>query len=415
MNNPAGMVCVAIVVAFSTASPAAPPSRNAVAAFERGEVALGASRFDVAATAYQEAINASPGYAAALNGLGSVLFRQKKVPEAMAKFRAATEAEPTFKLAWFNLGYAARKSSDLQVAALAYEKYTALDANDPDGFYGLAESYKGAGEHEKAIAAYGTYLEKETRPTEQKWIDKAKESIATLKAAALAPVAVAPVSASAVAPTPAPAATDAAKKIFEGDNLWASRNFRGAQLAYQDAVSGNPNDVEALFKLGNTYAVLGDPAQAIERWRKVQQVSEDPNIRQLASANIANAQPRAPGVVARAEGSDGSQDRPVGSRPRSLPFATPDHLDRGRLVVGSSLRVDGSYWEFVVSYTNTTGAPFSRVTVECLTLAGGRMLNAEARSEQGVAVGETVVFKVPVEDVAESAESGTCRVTRAER
>jgi ABC-type sulfate/molybdate transport systems ATPase subunit len=37
-----------------------------------------------------------------------VLFKQKKSSEAIAQFRAATEADPAFKLAWFNLGYAAR-------------------------------------------------------------------------------------------------------------------------------------------------------------------------------------------------------------------------------------------------------------------------------------------------------------------
>ena len=40
--------------------------------------------------------------------------------------------------------------------------------------------------------------------------------------------------------------------------------YREASFAYQDAVNANPNDVEALFKLGNAYAVLGYYAQAIE-------------------------------------------------------------------------------------------------------------------------------------------------------
>lgn len=293
---------VSLVFLLSTLSLAAAPSPAAKAAFEKGEAALAAGKLDDAAAAYQDAIKATAGYAAALNGYGSVLFKQKKAAEAIAQFRLATEADPAFKLAWFNLGYAARKSSDFTTAAQAYEKYTALDANDPDGFYGLAESYKGAGQNEKAIGAYETYLKKETRPTEQKWIDKAKESIAALKAAQPAPAPVAtttttpaPATTPTATATPAPApGTDlgalAAKKVVEGDKLWAEKKYREASFAYQDAVNGNPNDVGALFKLGNCYAVLGYYSQAIDRWTKVQQLSNDPDIKRAAADNIARAQ-----------------------------------------------------------------------------------------------------------------------------
>ena len=292
---------VSLVFLMSMAALAASPSPAAKVAFEKGEAGLAAGKLDEAAAAYQDAIKATPGYAPALNGLGSVLFKQKKAPEAIAQFRAATEADPTFKLAWFNLGYAARKSSDFPVAAQAYERYTALDANDPDGFYGLAESYKGAGQSPKAIAAYEAYLKKETRATEQKWIDKAKESIASLKAAAAPAPAPTPVAVVAPAPAPAPVpvvtpapATNlgavAAKKVAEGDKLWAEKKYREASFAYQDAVNGNPNDVEALFKLGNAYAVLGYYSQAIDRWNTVQQVSPDATVRKSAADNITRAQ-----------------------------------------------------------------------------------------------------------------------------
>lgn len=297
---------VSLVILLSTMSLAATPSAAAKAAFDKGEAALAAAKLDEAAAAYQDAIKATPGYAAALNGFGSVLFKQKKSGEAIAQFRAATEADPSFKLAWFNLGYAARKSSDFPTASQAYEKYTALDANDPDGFYGLAESYKGAGQNDKAIAAYETYLKKETRSTEQKWIDKARESIATLKAAqpAPAPVAVVTPPTNTTTPTPAPTTTTttpapapggnigqlAAKKVAEGDKLWAEKKYREASFAYQDAVNGNPDDVEALFKLGNSYAVLGYYSQAIDRWTRVQQLSPDASVRKSAQDNIAKAQ-----------------------------------------------------------------------------------------------------------------------------
>jgi tetratricopeptide (TPR) repeat protein len=169
---------IAIVVGLVAAAPPGP----ATIAFERGEQDLAENRLDEAAAAYRQAIAARPKYAEAMNGLGSVFFKQGKKEAAIAQFKAAIEADPEFKLAYFNLGYAARKSKDFATAARSYEKYTQLDPDDPDGFYGLGESYRQLGLAAKSIAAYQRFLAKETRPSEQKWVDKAKAYIASLKA-----------------------------------------------------------------------------------------------------------------------------------------------------------------------------------------------------------------------------------------
>ncbi len=315
---------ILLTIALSLVALGAPvqPSAAAKAAFDRGEKALEAARYDEAVAAYQESLKATPGYAAALNGLGSALFKQKKSTEAIAQFKAASEADPGFKLAWFNLGYAARKSSDFATAAGAYEKYTALDSSDADGFYGLAESYKALGQNDKAIAAYEQYLKKESRPTEQKYIDRAKEAIASLKTApaptpvAATPVSVAPAAAPAPSSAPAPEPTNALapaakKKLDEGDKLWAEKKFREASFAYQDAVNADPNNVEGLFKLGNAYAVLGYYSQAIDRWNKVQQLSPDPAVKKSAQDNIARAQAK----ISQTGGSPAEANKPPATGP----------------------------------------------------------------------------------------------------
>ncbi len=134
---------------------------------------------------------------------------------------------------------------------------------------------------------------------------------------------------------------------------------------------------------------------------------DSPEIRRLAAGLRAPPEPkREPANIPNRES----------RRPESLPFGVIDVPERGRLEVGSSHRVAGSFWEFVVTYTNTTGAAFSLVTVECVTLAGRRALNAEQRSQHdGVPAGEVAIFKIPVEDVADPAELASCRVTRAQR
>ncbi len=318
MRKSWNFVTLSLVWVLGLGAFAAPvaPSPVAKAAFERGEKALEAGQFDAAATAYQEAIAATPNFAPALNGLGSALFKLNKRDEAIGNFKAATEADPTFKLAWFNLGYATRKTQDFTTAAAAYEKYTAIDPNDPDGFYGLAESYKALNQVDKAIAAYETYLKKESRASEQKWIDRAKDSLAQLKAAKAGGAASAPAPVATPAPTiatPAPATTPApvattpapeaqpevaqpaipalaAKKLAEGDAFMKAKSYREASFAYQDAVNADPNNVEALFKLGNAYAVLGYYAQAVDKWSKVAQLAPDPGVKKSAEENIARAQ-----------------------------------------------------------------------------------------------------------------------------
>ncbi len=351
-----------LVVALSLLVAAA-PSPQAKVAFDRGEDALKANRLTDAEAAYREAIAATPGYAAAINGLGSALFKQGRKDEAIATFKDAIAADTSFQLAYFNLGYAARKNNDFTTAAAAYERYTQLNPSDPDGFYGLGESYRQSNQPQKAIAAYEQFLNREKRPSEQKWIDKAKESVSTLKAelasAQQAPppannpppnnnpqpppgqgqgqgqgqqVATAqqppppqgnpgPANNPMAAPQPqsmgipqggSPQPALAKARISEGDRMMADKRYREASFAYQDATNADPANIEALFKLGNSYAVLGYYAQAIERWTRVTQISPDPAIRKSAQDNISKAQSK---MAQLGGGSPQSQGKPPGTGP----------------------------------------------------------------------------------------------------
>jgi tetratricopeptide (TPR) repeat protein len=268
-----------LVAALLLAAPVSPAAR---AAFLRGEKALEAGQLDEAAIAYQEALKTAPAYAEALNGLGSVLFRQGKRAEAVTKFQAAIAADPGMKLAYFNLGYAARKNGDFAVAAQAYETYVKLDPSDADGHFGLAESYRNQGKAEPAVRAYETYVSLETRPSEQRWVEKAKEYIAQLKAQlAAAPASLA-----------APAGGTAAALIAEGDKALRAGNAAAAAQSYQSALLLEPTSVEALFKQGNALAKTGDYRSAVEKWERVVQLSADPAVRKSAQENVDKARVR---------------------------------------------------------------------------------------------------------------------------
>jgi tetratricopeptide (TPR) repeat protein len=304
---------------------AATPSPVAKANFDRAEKALESQQYDVAIAAYKEALNATPNWAPALNGMGSALFKQGKRDEAIAQFKAATEADPAFKLGWFNLGFSSRKTQDFKTAAGAYEKYTQLDPNDPDGFYGLGECYRQLGDAPKAIAAYEDYLKKEKRPTEQKWIDKAKEFITTLRAATSQGTQTAAkqpepqkqpetttASNTATQPQAQPIPAAAARRTADGDKFMQEKKYREASFAYADAVHADPSNVEARFKLGNTYAVLGYYAQAIDQWNAVAQLTQDASVKKSAQDNISRAQAK---MASAGGGSPQAAGKPPGTGP----------------------------------------------------------------------------------------------------
>jgi tetratricopeptide (TPR) repeat protein len=114
-------------------------------------------------------------------------------------------------------------------------------------------------------------------------------SIATTGAskAAASPTQSAPAASSAAA---APQPEVALRKIAEGDRKWREKNYRDASRAYEEAVNAEPTNVEALFKLGTTYEVLGFHRQAIDRWNRVLQLTTDAAVKKSAEENIAKAQ-----------------------------------------------------------------------------------------------------------------------------
>jgi len=348
----------AILLFLVAAAPA--PSADAKAAFDRGERALAEGRLDQAIAAYKEALSRSPGYAAALNGMGLALFKQDKKPEAIAQFRAATAADPSFALAWSNLGFAARKMGDGPTAVTAYEKYAQLAPDDPDGTYGLAEAYRMTGDSAKAVTAYEQYVAREKRPAEQKWVQKAREQIAALKAPpGAAPAAATPPAAPAattppvpgsdrptsslLAPQPPPSGLPAGgaaapalaqQRIADGDKLMQSAKYRDAAFAYQDAVNAEPSNTVALFKLALSFATLGYYQQAIEKWSRVLELTEDPQIRKSAQDNILRAQGK---ISELSGGTPQAQGVPPGHGPiaDSTRERARQHYEQGVLQINS--------------------------------------------------------------------------------
>jgi len=307
--------------AKKTGKAAAAKKSRAAQMRERGLAAVAAGREDEALEDFGLAVEADPNDQVSHHEIGKILFRRGQVPDAIGHFRTAVRLQPKDASAWYNLAFAQRTAQTFPDAAESYRRYAALAPDDPDGYYGLAECLRQSGQARGAIAAYRQYLEKENRPTEQKWVQRANERIAELQPlaekepepaaapttpapdaspASAAATAAAPASASAASGPaadatppgqdpasvgtrnivhgtnpPAPISTgtvggpvDVPAKIAEGDSALAAKDFRMALYAYQDAIMADPKNVGARVKAGHVYAKMGHDPEAIEQWNK---------------------------------------------------------------------------------------------------------------------------------------------------
>lgn len=83
----------------------------------------------------EDVIALNPGDAKARYYLGNLLYYYEQKDEAIAAWKASTEIDPTYGMAWRNLGFATDKYlNDKEAAAGLYRKAIAADATDPKFF-----------------------------------------------------------------------------------------------------------------------------------------------------------------------------------------------------------------------------------------------------------------------------------------
>jgi tetratricopeptide (TPR) repeat protein len=170
---------------------------------DRGLAAVKAGRDDEAVAEFAEAAALDPQDQVSTHEWGKLLFKQGRLPAAIVRFQAAVRLDPADALAWFDLADACRRAQRFPEAAAAYQKNVDLRPDAPDAYYGLAESRRQMNHPKEALAAYEMYIKKETRSTEQKWVDRSRQRIAELtQALAAAP---APAAAPAAPPAAVPA------------------------------------------------------------------------------------------------------------------------------------------------------------------------------------------------------------------
>ncbi|HET9553419.1 MAG TPA: tetratricopeptide repeat protein [Anaeromyxobacteraceae bacterium] len=293
-----------------------PPTAEARAQKEQGDQRRKAGDAVGAVDAYLAAIDKHAQYPEAYEALGEVLYGQRKAADALQAFGVAVELDPGYALAWYNLGFAARKVGDLKRARAASEKYTALRPADPDGHYGYGEVLRGLGERDAAVREYQRFIELAAAvPAQAQWVERAKGYVKELQPAPAAggeaggmigsytgsdavpnpnpnpssvpvtpssvPVTPSPTAVAAPYPRPSPAAVPAPQplnsaavieKLGAGDRAYLAGEYRAALFAYQDAVHAEPTNPAALVKLARAYSALRHPEKAEEQLQLALQI-----------------------------------------------------------------------------------------------------------------------------------------------
>lgn len=85
-------------------------------------------------------------------------------------------------------------------------------------------------------------------------------------------------------------ALDAAHNVEVGDFYFQDKNYKAAQLRYQDALDSKPNDAAIEVRLGRAFEKLNDPQHAIEHYQAAEKLAGPDKWAQEAHAALARLQ-----------------------------------------------------------------------------------------------------------------------------
>lgn len=122
--------------------------------------------------------------AAALMAAADQAARAKRHEEAAESYAAAAARDPTLVQALYRRALQLRKAGRLAEARDAYRAFLTRVPLDPDGVYGFAETLRLMEHPAGAARAFARYAEIETRPSEQKYVARARMWVTKLQARA---------------------------------------------------------------------------------------------------------------------------------------------------------------------------------------------------------------------------------------
>jgi len=283
---------------------------DAQAAVDAGRAAYKDKKYEEAIAAFDDALVLDPtNYDAGL-GKGRAFEKLQKFEEAVKTYESLTTIAPNESDPYYRLGICYKKLKNYEQSVRYYRKTIEKAKDDPDPYYGLGESLQAMRDDVGALKAYQRYIELETRPEEQKYVQRAQELIASIEAAraqgALAPVVEEPpVTAEGlpekpeaaiagvdepVAPVNAALADQPTEELVKrADMAMAAEDCSMANTLFTEVRARLGSSLELDYKLAVARACSGDMASAIDLWEAC--VKTEPAF-ETARENIHRAQMR---------------------------------------------------------------------------------------------------------------------------
>ncbi len=193
--------------------------------------------FEKAAKAYEQAIKVDPGYFDANFNLAVAYNKLKRHDDAAKMFGRAMELNPNFADSWYGRGQVWLIKGDFPKAIADLEIFAQMDSKEPKDKIqsSLGMAYAGAGQNDRALAAYDLALKIKPDPEHH---------------------------------------------FRKGNTLAAMGKMQEAIACYDAALTLTPNYADAINNKGNAYASMGKFTEAMAEFNKAIEMKPDaPNFR----------------------------------------------------------------------------------------------------------------------------------------
>lgn len=254
---------------------------------------LNVKDYENAVKLYNEVLSEDAVNVEALYGKGLSLLKLKKYEEAIKAFDQVLLINPAFKDTYYRKALSHRNSSDYDKAIDSYLKYLTQNPNDPDTFFGLAQTYVQKKDLVYSAYYYNVYIQKETRESEKKWVEKSKSSLDDIllilddeqkkkyeellnskKETTVVETKTEETKATNVVVNQEKSAKDdSLSYVFEkgenADDLYLAKKYTEAIEAYKTFLANPVKRREGLFKTAITYATLEDYKNSVKFFTQI--------------------------------------------------------------------------------------------------------------------------------------------------
>jgi tetratricopeptide (TPR) repeat protein len=215
--------------------------------------------YEKSVKAYEQAIKVDPLYFDANFNLAVAFNKLKRYDEAAQMFGRCMELKPDFTDSWYARGQVYLLKSEFTKAIVDLEKFAQMESKEPvdkvQSSIGMA--YAGAGQHERAIAAFDRAIQAKADPEHHFRKGNALAAMGNMQAAI------------ACYDNALRISPDYSDAVNNKGNAYASMGkFSEALLFFDEAIKMNPGAANFKFNRGMARRSAGDPAGACADWQQ---------------------------------------------------------------------------------------------------------------------------------------------------